>query len=201
MRMTDASAPEKQPYHHGDLRRALLRHAEAELAENGVEGFSLRKLARRAGVSHAAPAHHFKDTKGLMTALAIEGYTKFIASMNDGAKEAQSPMQRLLGIGVGYVSFAQDHKALFRLIFASDLPNYDDPDLQDVADASFAVLTDTLAQARGGQGADTGAAYAMWAMVHGLSDLLTSGRLKDLQGLPKEAQKDQIEKILMRLVL
>jgi len=199
--MTEHTTPEKHPYHHGDLRRALLRHAEAELAENGVEGFSLRKLARRAGVSHAAPAHHFQDTKGLMTALAIEGYTKFTAMMEAGARNAQTPQARLLGIGMGYVDFARTHKALFRLIFASDLPNYEDADLQRVADASFIVLTDTIAQARGGQVDDMEADYAMWALVHGLSDLLISNRLQSVQDLPENAQKAQIEKILMRLVL
>ena len=60
----------KDRYHHGDLKMALLRAAEAELAENGIESFSLRAVAKRAGVSHGAPAHHFKDAKGLLTALA-----------------------------------------------------------------------------------------------------------------------------------
>ena len=68
-------------YHHGDLRAALLRAAEVELSERGVEGFTLRGCARRAGVSHAAPAHHFGDADGLLTALAAEGFARFNAAV------------------------------------------------------------------------------------------------------------------------
>ncbi|MEI5579289.1 helix-turn-helix domain-containing protein, partial [Streptomyces brasiliscabiei] len=69
----------RQPYHHGDLRRALLVAAEHELEEKGIEGFSLRGVAKRAGVSHAAPLHHFKDTRALLTALAGVGFERFLA--------------------------------------------------------------------------------------------------------------------------
>ena len=73
------NAPPPCRYHHGDLRAALLEAGEAELAEHGVEGFSLRGVAKRAGVSHAAPAHHFRDANGLLTALAAEGFRRFVA--------------------------------------------------------------------------------------------------------------------------
>lgn len=69
-RLKDAPPPPPRPYHHGDLRAALLHAAEEELAERGMEAFSLRSVAKRAGVSHAAPAHHFGDAQGLLTALA-----------------------------------------------------------------------------------------------------------------------------------
>ena len=78
-----------RPYHHGALRAALLAAAEAELAETGIERFSLRSVAKRAGVSHAAPAHHFGDTGGLLTALAAEGFTRFLATQH--AREAAAP--------------------------------------------------------------------------------------------------------------
>ena len=68
-----AQDPLQPQYHHGDLRAALLRAAEAELNEAGIEAFSLRRVAKRAGVSHAAPAHHFRDVRGLLTALSAEG--------------------------------------------------------------------------------------------------------------------------------
>ena len=72
------SRPKIGAYHHGDLRKALLVAAEAELVEKGLEGFTLRCCAKRAGVSHAAPAHHFKDANALLTALATEGYERFL---------------------------------------------------------------------------------------------------------------------------
>ena len=75
----NSDAPHKLPYHHGDLAAALLAAAEAELAEKGVEAFSLRSVAKRAGVSHAAPAHHFGDATGVLTALATEGFRRFLA--------------------------------------------------------------------------------------------------------------------------
>ena len=80
-RMTPKDTPQAgDTYHHGDLRAALIEAALAELEETGPEGFSLRKVARRAGVSPAAPARHFKDVTGLLTALAAEGYRRFRAT-------------------------------------------------------------------------------------------------------------------------
>ena len=84
--VTDPQPAEAPRYHHGDLRAALLAAAETELDERGVESFSLRGVARRAGVSHAAPAHHFRDVRGLLTALAAEGFARFLAAQR--AREA-----------------------------------------------------------------------------------------------------------------
>ena len=107
-------------YHHGDLRAALLAAAEEELAENGVEGFTLRGCARRAGVSHAAPAHHFKDVRALLTALAAIGFERLSASMMAMHRRHRAGRPRLLvGIGRGYLAFALADPHLFNLIFRS----------------------------------------------------------------------------------
>ena len=112
----------ERPYHHGDLRASLLAAAEAELADRGVEAFSLRQVAKRAGVSHAAPAHHFGDAGGLLTALATEGYRAFQQALDDGMAQAgDDPRERQMAAGLGYIRFATARPALFRLIFGSCL--------------------------------------------------------------------------------
>src|SRR5262245_45102253 len=87
-----------QPYHHGNLRAALLEAAEAELEAEGIEGFSLRGVAKRAGVSHAAPAHHFGDASGLLTGLAAEGYRRFVAAQKNASSDG---MSQLVAAGLG----------------------------------------------------------------------------------------------------
>lgn len=184
--MTDPDP--RRGYHHGDLRAALLAAAEAELAERGTEGFSLRQVARRAGVSHAAPAHHFGDTRGLLTALAAEGFHRFLATQS--AREAQAgadPRAQLTAAGLGYIDFAMERPALFRLLFGSDQPDFTDPTLDAAATAAYRHLRDQVTDA----GGDEVAAAAAWAMAHGLADLLSNGRLKSIAALPPAA-RDQV---------
>lgn len=177
---------DEKTYHHGDLRAALLVAAEAELTERGVEAFSLRQVAKRAGVSHAAPAHHFGDTSGLLTALAAEGYRRFVAAQT--AREsaaAPDPKAQLLAAGLGYVDFALQTPTLFRLMFASDRPNYADPELSAAGEAAYDHLHAQVL-AIGGTSDDV---PAIWAITHGVADLLVSGRLKHMQGMT-DAQRD-----------
>jgi AcrR family transcriptional regulator len=185
-----------KPYHHGDLRTALLAAAEAEIAERGIEAFSLRQVARRAGVSHAAPAHHFGDANGLLTALAAEGFRQFLATQE--AVEAtvpQTPRAQLIASGVGYVSFARARPALFRLMFGSQRTSYADAVLKAAADAALGHLMLRVKLA-GGQGAQDIA--AVWATAHGLADLMVSGRMKVIENLPDDALQDMIVGILAR---
>ncbi len=168
---------EDRKYHHGDLRAALLHAAEAELAERGVEAFSLRQVAKRAGVSHAAPAHHFGDAQGLLTALAAEGFRRFLATQAEREARANpDPHAQLVAGGLGYIDFALARPALFRLMFGSDRPAFGDPALCAAADAAYDHLQAQVAAAGGGV-ADVA---ALWAQAHGLADLLMSGRLKPL---------------------
>ncbi len=190
----DPGAP--RPYHHGDLRAALLAAAEDELAERGVEGFSLRQVAKRAGVSHAAPAHHFGDAQGLLTALAAEGFRQFLAAQ--AAREAVAPPdagEQLVAAGLGYVDFAMTRPALFRLLWQSERPDFTDADLGQAARAAFQHLVDQVAAAGGDSTADEG---AVWAMAHGLADLLAAGRLESMLTLPGETREAMIADILRR---
>lgn len=185
----------KRGYHHGDLRSALLAAAEEELAERGVEGFSLRQVARRAGVSHAAPAHHFGDAQGLLTALAADGFYRFLAAQ--AAREARAdpdPRAQLVAAGLGYIDFALDRPALFRLLFGSDRPDFTDPALDTASTAAFFHLREQV-DAAGGADVD---AAAVWAMAHGLADLLGNGRLKSVLGLPQPARDEVLVAILQR---
>jgi len=185
----------RRGYHHGDLRAALLLAAEEELAERGVEAFSLRQVAKRAGVSHAAPAHHFGDGRGLLTALAAEGFHRFLAAQ--GRREGVAdpdPVSQLLAAGLGYIDFAMERPALFRLLFGSDQPDFSDPVLDDASSAAYRHLRDQVADV----GGDEVAAASVWAMAHGLADLLSNGRLKPLLELPDAARESVLRDLLLR---
>lgn len=195
-RLTAPAAPEPRPYHHGDLRAALLHAAEAELAERGVEGFSLRSVAKRAGVSHAAPAHHFGDAQGLLTALAAEGFRQFLAAQS--AREVLAdpdPAAQLVAAGLGYVDFAMARPALFRLLWQSERPDFTDADLGPAAIAAYQHLVDQVMAAGGTTAADEAAA---WAMAHGLADLMASGRLQSVASLPTAARDAMIAGLIRR---
>lgn len=183
---------EKNRYHHGDLRSALLAAAEVELQENGVERFSLRSVAKRAGVSHAAPAHHFQDANGLLTALATEGFRQFLATMK--RHESQSSFPPLEAAGLGYVEFARERPALFTLIFSSERPDFADTILCEAADAAFDHLVDHVSDL-GGDAMDVA---SVWAMAHGLAGLMSAGRLKMLGSLPSPSQEEALVRLLRR---
>lgn len=185
-----------RPYHHGDLRAALLQAAEVELAERGMEAFSLRSVAKRAGVSHAAPAHHFGDAQGLLTALAAEAFRQFLATQ--AAREAvaaKDPASQLVAAGLGYVDFAIARPTLFRLMWQSNRPDFDVPELGKAARAAFQHLVDQVAAAGGRTTADEA---AVWALAHGLADLLASNRLSGVAALEPEARDAMIAGLLRR---
>ena len=187
-----------RPYHHGDLRAALLTAAEAELTERGIEAFSLRSVAKIAGVSHAAPAHHFGDAGGLLTALATQGYQQFLAAQGAReAKAARDPRAQLVASGLGYVDFAMERPALFRLLFGSARPDYANEDLARVSLAAYLHLVQ-LVQAAGGRSIAEEA--AVWATAHGLADLLSAGRLKTAGSFTPQERDAMIEEVLLRVV-
>lgn len=159
-------------YHHGDLRRELIRHALAEITDNGVAALSLRELARRAGVTHGAPAHHFRDKTGLLTAIAIEGFT-LLADTLETARE-----RGFLETGVAYVSFAVEHPAHFTVMFS---PGADDgdPDLAAARDRAGAILDEGVEDLpQPPPESDRGdAAIAAWSLVHGFATLWLNGAL------------------------
>jgi AcrR family transcriptional regulator len=179
--------PKRDPahYHHGDLRAALLAAAEQVLLERGVEGFTLRECARRAGVSHAAPAHHFGDARGLLTEFAALGYQR-MAAMMQAARDAAGDNRRaaLTGVGMAYIEFAVLHRAQFSLMFRPGTVDREHPHMVQVANICFDHLQQTLALA-----SKPGAALKpefmtrvllAWTSVHGFAALVMDGGLKNL---------------------
>jgi AcrR family transcriptional regulator len=188
------SDPAKAPYHHGDLRAALLAAGEAELAEHGVEGFSLRSVAKRAGVSHAAPAHHFGDTNGLLTALAAEGFTRFQDTLDAREVGALDARDKAVRAGLGYLEFALSRPALFRLIFSSARPDFASAELLAAAERAHSHLVGLL-EALGGGETDV---VALWATSHGIADLAAGQKLRMMLGKSPEEREGLIRAVLMR---
>ena len=160
-------------YHHGDLRAALVAAAEGLLSD-GMP-LSLRSVAKAAGVSHAAPYHHFANHEALMAAVAARGFADLAAAM-EGAHQQGDTAATLIGHCVAYVAFALARPAVFRLMFSPLLQSKaDHPALLAEADRSFEVLRQA-AQAHAPEGGDE-LALAGWSMAHGLACLAIDGAL------------------------
>lgn len=195
----------RERYHHGALREALLDAAEAELRERGIEGFSLRSVAKRAGVSHAAPAHHFGGTNGLLTALAAEGFKRFVDYQRARRAAAGGDAKaQLAAAGLAYVAFAEEHTALFRLMFSSDRPDCDDALLSSASLAAFADLTGLVQDVTGRTAPESADmqrdVLTVWGLSHGLADLMTSGQMFGLKALPKAEREQVLADIFARAV-
>ncbi len=161
-------------YHHGDLRRALIDAAILMLAEGGTEAVGLRELARRVGVSAAAPYRHFRDRQALIQAVAAEGFGRFLAAI-EGARAGLPAEEQFAAMAEAYVRFALDNPRLYKLMFSSELGPFEDKDLRRSADAAYASLA--VAAAREDPAAPGEAAIGAWAFVHGLSMLLLDNQL------------------------
>lgn len=186
---TTTQTDSERRYHHGDLRGTLLRAAAAEIERAGVGALSLRALARAAGVSHAAPTHHFGDKSGLLTALAAEGHRLLAAEMRQAMEDSDG---RFLEAGVAYVRFAVSHPAHFDVMFRPELHRRDDPELRAAGAQTRSLLRVNAAPLAVGEGADraASAALAAWSLVHGLATLHRTGNLPrgaDVEGLARSA--------------
>jgi AcrR family transcriptional regulator len=178
-----------EPYHHGNLHATLLEAARALVEEVGVDGFSLRELARRAGVSPAAPYHHFKDKAALIQALAGESQARLGIASLQAIKGITDPLQKLSMLGVAYVLYAFEHPSEFRIMFRhelhSPLGNTSlEKHVATIPDPAFVLLKQTLIECR-----DAGcipiasdnalelSTISTWALVHGLATLIVDGPL------------------------
>lgn len=185
-----------RPYHHGSLRQALLRAAAEAIAEKGVAALSLRELARRAGVSHAASSHHFGDKAGLLTALAAEGHDL----LGDELAAAMEETGDFLEVGVAYVRFAIRHRSHFEVMFRPDLVRNDDPVLMAArARTSEALYGGVATVLDGSEGTDPGVAgIAAWSIVHGFASLWLNGALNDAVAADPEAAARSVAGLLFR---
>jgi AcrR family transcriptional regulator len=169
-------------YHHGDLRAALLRAGEEELAEKGCAGFSLRGTAKRAGVSHAAPAYHFSDVQELRTALAAHGFERLSAAMRSEQKAAASdPHAKLVAAATGYFRFGLENPALLNLMFETKGLDDQDPFLRRSAADVVGIFAESVAALQRvsalSSSQERTLVAAVWSVVHGFTSIAFSSRL------------------------
>ncbi|HPQ93963.1 MAG: TetR/AcrR family transcriptional regulator [Thiothrix sp.] len=171
----------RRPYHHGDLHRVLIETALELLQEQGSWQFNLREVARRAGVSHAAPYRHFSDKAALLTELALSGFEHLGTALSAAMVRENPVRQQFLAAAQAYVAFAEANPALYRLMFSADAGTRADVHLSQRAMDAFGVVLTLLER---GQQEGTfklrplqGQATACWAEVHGLALLAIDGLL------------------------
>ena len=176
------------PYHHGALRDALLQAAERVLERDGLSGLTLRAVAREAGVSHAAPTHHFGDLTGLVSELAAIGFRQFNATMAAAGDSGTTLLEKGMANAKAYVAYARTHPGLYALMFRSpERLDHSRPSLHEASEAAFAGLAGSVAASRQEQiseeslSLDQAAAIARnWSLVHGFTMLLLDGSLGDI---------------------
>ena len=176
--MSRPPMPER-PYHHGNLRSALLDAAERTMRERGVQELSLRELAREVGVSHGAPRRHFADRQALLDALAENGFERLRRELNAAARDAGEDFEtRLRETGAAYIRFATRDPALLELMFAGKHRDGAEG-LQEAAERAFAVMLELIVQGQADGRLEPGdperVGFVLFATIQGIASLLTSG--------------------------
>lgn len=183
---------EKSGYHHGNLKSALIAAADAIILEKGIEGFSLRESARRAGVSIGAPAHHFGSAKGLLTEVALLGYASLGDYLN-AVTESDDPARDLRELARAYVAFALAHPGRFRLMFRPDLVDREDPRYTAESTQALSGFAQAIGR-RAGAGDDRMAdLFSVWSSIHGMANLILDGKARYLfDGADPQRFSDEI---------
>jgi len=171
----------KRPYHRLNLKQSLLDSAVALMGEVGPQAFTLREVARRAGVSHNAPYRHFRDKDDLLAAVAAQGFDRLTEQMHKAMAKGRTAAERLSLAGRGYVQFALQWPQHILVMFETLVPIDERPEYAQAAQRAFQTLPDAIAavQAEGGlpEGDPQTFAVAAWSGVHGLAKLAIGGRL------------------------
>lgn len=172
--------PRAKPYHHAHLRDDLLKAAIRLIAETGPNAFTLREVARRAGVSHNAPYRHFRNREALLGAVAAQGFLELTRAMLDSAAGHTDPVERLKYAGLGYVTFALRRPEHFTVMFDAPMSNRKRRDSSPADKEAFATLVDFVKKCLDA-GQLTGdlnhMALLAWTMVHGIAKLAVADRL------------------------
>lgn len=170
-----------KPYHHGNLREALLQAAIRLIAEVGPTAFTLREVARRAGVSHNAPYRHFHDRDDLMAAVAAEGFRELTRTMIEAASSKTDALDRLKHAGLGYVTFALRRPEHFTVMFDAPVSERKHPDSAAAGEEAFATLQSFVKDWHDARRLTSDDLRQMsllaWTMVHGIAKLAITGRL------------------------
>jgi|SRR5579863_4395133 AcrR family transcriptional regulator len=193
---------DKKSYHHGDLHRVLIGTALQLVEENDVAALTLREVARRAGVTHAAPYHHFKNKAALLAVLAEEGYRAlYTEQLQAAAKAGSDPITRLQAIGLAYVRFAIHHPGHFRVMFRSDSADWaKHPTLLEAVQLPLVLLTSTAEETKRTRkltAPPTELVLSSWSMVHGLATLWVDGPLRPILG---SSDPKAIEELAARVI-
>ncbi len=200
---------QKTSYHHGDLKNALLDAADELLQEKGLQGFTLRACARRAGVSHTAPQHHFGDVKGLLSAVAERGFERLVASLRAELRRVAGDLDaEMFATALAYANFAASFPEHFRIMFRSDLVGFGKDLPPPAMVATFTELTNVILRQRGesevelvGGGVEPPAAVINdiiigWSHVHGYAHLRVEGQLRMV---PEETHQEHMRMASQRL--
>ena len=200
----------KTPYHHGDLKEALLVAAEDVLHDRGLQGFTLRECARRAGVSHAAPKHHFGDARGVLTEIAARGFRQLTRRLRTKLRAAGDDLDaQFTATAEAYLGFAEARPEHFRIMFRRDLVDIEAPSIMAAALETFTELTNVIRRQRGEGDIDIDSLDACmtstqlindiligWSHIHGYAHLRLEGQLPML---PKRLQKEMLRTTSHRL--
>jgi AcrR family transcriptional regulator len=191
--------PTARAYHHGDLRRTVIDTAFEMMGETGDWQFTLREIARRSGVSHAAPYKHFPDKASLLAELAMIGFDRLGQALTEAASAPAVPRDKLLPMSRAYVDFGTRNPALYRLMFGAETSGAPDVHLGERALATFAIVLDllTLGQEVGDfrSRAVRDQAAACWALFHGMTLLAIDGLL-----IPEKVGANPLEGALQVLL-
>ena len=185
----DRARPNKRPYHHGDLREALVQAGIDILTEGGIAGFTLRECARRAGVSHAAPKNHFPTIDHLKAEIGARGFEQMHRELAAAAEAApaQTAEARFCAMGAAYVRFATANPAAYQMMFRDQDSFERTPHYSAAAEAAWVQLEEAVAAVIGPRRADVEARAAhAFALVHGFASLIIDGRL------PPGLETDQV---------
>ncbi|MCA1455856.1 TetR/AcrR family transcriptional regulator [Bradyrhizobium sp. BRP22] len=194
------------PYHHGALHEALLTAAERVLEREGLAGLTLRAVAREAGVSHAAPTHHFGDLTGLLSELAAIGFRQFNDAMRTAVAGGATITEKAMARAKAYIAYAQAHPGMYSLMFRTERLDMARPSLHEAAGAAFAGLAGAVGESRHEHieerklSLDQAAAIVRaWSLVHGFTTLLLDDRLADvLKRLPEGTTAEALLDAMLR---
>jgi AcrR family transcriptional regulator len=200
-KIRETSTERRDTYHHGDLKRALTEAALELVKEKGPKGFTLREVARRAGVSTAAPYRHFADRAELLAAVATLGFVQLHDTLS-ATPSAGDLTQQVLDMGRAYVRWAVTHPDYYQVMFGSELDKGDNPDLLTAGARAFDDLLDTIVRCQGADllpdGDPRQIAGPIWSLLHGVATLTIGSDLRHV-GIQEDPQA-LVERALRALI-
>jgi AcrR family transcriptional regulator len=171
-------------YHHGDLRRAVIKAAFALVKKRGLRELTLREVARKIGVTHAAPYHHFKDRDALLAAMEEEAFEELDRAMREAKQGIDDPGDELFALGRAYIDFAREHPERVQVMFQRGEGDKA-AEMSDTGRCAFQHLVDAIARCQAEGVAPAGDPFALalsaWSLVHGFAALWVEGPLKAME--------------------